>query len=69
MITTIVVMILLAGSSMIFSSYISSLIIIPIESMIELIENITSDPLKAAHDEEERVLIQELKDKEDFGEE
>tara|TARA_B110000285_G_C15122707_1_gene618181 strand:+ start:1881 stop:1982 length:102 start_codon:yes stop_codon:yes gene_type:complete len=33
------------------------LIVIPIENMIELIDNITSDPLKAAHDEEERVLI------------
>jgi hypothetical protein len=67
-ITTTVVMILLGLSTMVQSSNINTLIIAPIEHMISLINDITSDPLKAAHDEEQRVLMKEMNDKEEFGE-
>lgn len=45
---------------MIFSKMTTDLVITPIETMIEKVNNITKDPLKAAQDEEEKMLYQEL---------
>lgn len=62
MITTVVVMLLLGISSWAFSANVSHLVIIPLENMISLVKSITNDPLKAAHDEEERALIEEIEE-------
>ena len=45
---------------MIFLKLSNDLVIGPIEQMIEKVQEITNDPLKAAHDEEQRVLVDEL---------
>jgi len=45
---------------MIFLKLSNDLVIGPIEQMIEKVHEITKDPLKAAHDEEQRVLVEEL---------
>lgn len=55
--TTILVCIVLASGAMIFSKMTNDLVISPIELMIEKVNNITKDPLKAAHDEEEKLLF------------
>jgi hypothetical protein len=41
-------------------------VITPVEDMIMKIQEITKDPLKAAHEEEEKFLYQELDEKDDF---
>ncbi len=45
---------------MLFSKLTTDLVITPIENMIKKVQAITRDPLKAAHDEEEKLLIEEL---------
>lgn len=63
--TTFLVCIVLSSGAAIFSKLTTDLVITPIEIMIEKVNNITKDPLKAAHDEEERLLIQELAEKDE----
>ena len=58
------VCIVLASGAMIFSKLTTDLVISPIEDMIVKVNNITKDPLKAAHDEEERLLYEEIAEKE-----
>ena len=58
------VCIVLASGAMIFSKITTDLVISPIEDMIVKVNNITKDPLKAAHDEEERLLYEEIAEKE-----
>lgn len=50
-------MILTAGALM-FQKITSDLVIKPIEHMIERVNHISKDPLKAAHEEEERLLFE-----------
>jgi uncharacterized protein YqfB (UPF0267 family) len=45
---------------MLFSKLTTDLVITPIENMITKVQAITMDPLKAAHDEEEKLLLEEL---------
>ena len=45
---------------MLFSKLATDLVISPIEDMIERVHKITADPLGAAHQEEERLLFEEL---------
>jgi len=45
---------------MMFSKLTNDLVISPIENMIQRVNNITKDPLLAAHDEEERLLFEEM---------
>jgi len=58
----LVCLVLGAGAG-IFSKLTTDLVVTPIESMIEKITNITEDPLKAAHDEEEKLLYEEMASK------
>lgn len=58
------VCIVLASGAMIFSKLTTDLVISPIEDMIIKVNNITKDPLKAAHDEEEKLLYEEIAEKE-----
>lgn len=58
--TTFLVCMVLASGALIFSKMTTDLVISPIEQMIEKVNNITKDPLKAAHDEEERLLFEEM---------
>lgn len=62
--TTILVCIVLGTGAMFFSKLTTDLVISPIEDMVTRVNNITADPLKAAHEEEERLLYEELADKE-----
>ena len=55
--TTLLVCAVLAAGAMQFSKITTDLIITPIEEMVKRVHNITEDPLKAAHQEEERLLI------------
>ena len=55
--TTLLVCGTLAAGAMLFSKITTDLIITPIEEMVKRVHNITEDPLKAAHQEEERLLI------------
>jgi hypothetical protein len=50
---------------MFFSKLTTDLVISPIEDMVSRVNNITKDPLKAAHEEEERLLYEELAEKSD----
>lgn len=59
-VTTFLVCIVLSAGAAIFSKMTTELVITPIEAMIDKVNNITKDPLKAAHDEEERLLMEEL---------
>ena len=63
-ITTFMVCVVLASGAMLFSKLTTDLVISPIEDMIVKVNNITADPLKAAHDEEERLLYEEIAEKE-----
>ena len=47
----------LSAGAMIFSKLTQDLVITPIENMIEKVQAITKDPLKAAHEEEEKLLF------------
>ena len=60
--TTFGVIVCLGMGAMIFLKLSNDLVIGPIEKMIEKVHEITNDPLKAAHDEEQRVLVDELQD-------
>mmetsp|Transcript_32582 Transcript_32582/g.49821 ORF Transcript_32582/g.49821 Transcript_32582/m.49821 type:complete len:350 (+) Transcript_32582:1594-2643(+) len=62
--TTILVCAVLGVGAMIFSKITTDLVISPIEDMVSRVNNITRDPLKAAHEEEERLLFEELAEKE-----
>jgi hypothetical protein len=59
-VTTILVCTMLGSGAMIFSKLATDLVITPIEDMIERVNRITADPLGAAHQEEERLLFEEL---------
>ena len=63
--TSIICVILILGGY-VFSKITSDLVITPVEDMIMKIQEITKDPLKAAHEEEEKFLYQELDEKDDF---
>ena len=56
-ITTFMVCFVLSAGAMIFSKLTQDLVITPIENMIEKVQAITKDPLKAAHEEEEKLLF------------
>lgn len=62
--TSIICIILILGGY-VFSKITSDLVITPVEDMIMKIQEITKDPLKAAHEEEEKFLYQELDEKND----
>ena len=64
--TTLMVCIILGAGAGIFSKLTTDLVITPIEDMIEKVNNITKDPLKAAHDEEERLLYEEMAENQDI---
>lgn len=51
---------MLGSGAMLFSKLTTDLVISPIEDMIERVNKITADPLGAAHQEEERLLFEEL---------
>ena len=55
--TTFMICFVLGASTMLFSKLTTDLVVTPIENMIKKVEAITSDPLKAAHDEEENLLL------------
>ncbi len=59
-VTTFMVCFVLGAGAMLFSKLTTDLVITPIENMIKKVQAITRDPLKAAHDEEEKLLIEEL---------
>ena len=50
----------LGSGAMLFSKLTTDLVITPIENMIKKVKAITKDPLKAAQDEEEKLLLEEL---------
>ena len=54
-----VVCLILAAGAWFFQKITNDLVIQPIEEMIKRVKNITKDPLKAAQDEEERLLYEE----------
>ena len=58
--TTLLVCIVLGSGAMLFSRITTDLVISPIEDMVQRVHSITDDPLKAAHQEEERLLIREM---------
>ena len=60
LVTTILVCTMLGSGAMLFSKLTTDLVISPIEDMIERVNKITADPLGAAHQEEERLLFEEL---------
>jgi hypothetical protein len=68
MITTFMICFVLGAGTMFFSKLTTDLVVLPIENMIKKVEAITKDPLKAAHDEEERLLLEELAEKREFEE-
>lgn len=57
---TFLVCIILGAGAMIFSKITNDLVILPIENMIEKINKITQDPLKAHYEEEDKLLLEEL---------
>jgi len=61
--TTFLVCMVLGSGAMIFSKLTTDLVITPIEDMIDRVNSITEDPIKAAHMEEERLLYEELAEK------
>jgi len=54
----------LGSGAMLFSKLTTDLVITPIENMIKKVQAITKDPLKAAQDEEEKLLLEELAENE-----
>lgn len=63
LITTFLVCTMLGVGAALFSKMTTDLVITPIEDMIMRVNNITADPLGAAHQEEERLLFEELAEK------
>lgn len=61
--TTVIVCIVLGSGAAIFSRITTELVISPIEDMITKVNEITRNPLEAAHKEEERLLFEELEEK------
>lgn len=59
---TISICVILIISSSIFSKIINDLVIFPLENMINKIEHIIKDPIKAVQDEEKRMLMEEMLD-------
>jgi hypothetical protein len=59
-VTTFMVCFVLGSGAMLFSKLTTDLVITPIENMIKKVKAITKDPLKAAQDEEEKLLLEEL---------
>lgn len=64
LVTTFLVCTMLGLGAALFSKMTTDLVITPIEDMIMRVNNITADPLGAAHQEEERLLFEELAEKE-----
>ena len=58
--TTLLVCIVLGAGAWLFTIVTNDLVIKPIEIMLQKVKGITIDPLKAAHDEEERLLCEEM---------
>ena len=58
----------LGSGAMLFSKLTTDLVITPIENMIKKVQAITKDPLKAAQDEEEKLLLEELAENEAYEE-
>ena len=58
--TTFLVCIVLMTGAMLFGKMTTDLVISPIEQMIQKVNEITENPLKAAQDEEEKLLMEEL---------
>ena len=56
-IRTVFVCLVLAGASLIFAQDATELVLEPVESMLEKINNITQNPLQAAQDEEEQAYL------------
>ena len=54
----------LTSGALLFSKLTTELVISPIENMIEKVNQITLDPLKAAQEEEERLLFEEMAEQE-----
>lgn len=54
---TVFVCLVLAGASLIFAQDATELVLEPVESMLEKINNITQNPLQAAQDEEEQAYL------------
>lgn len=67
LVTTVLVCAMLGSGAMLFSKLTTDLVISPIEDMIERVNKITADPLGAAHQEEERLLFEELAQAEKEG--
>ena len=68
LVTTFMICFVLGAGTMIFSKFTNDLVVLPIESMIKTVQAITKDPLKAAHDEEEKLLLEELAQKREYEE-
>ena len=60
-IQTFGICVILSCGAYFFSKITTELVIEPIENMIERVKHITSDPLSAIHEEEERLLIDAMK--------
>jgi hypothetical protein len=63
------VILLLGLGTMFFSSRVSGMVIGPIEAMIKKVKGIATDPLAAAQNEEEQVLLKEIEERELYGNE
>lgn len=62
LIQTIVVTLILTAGALMFQKITSDLVIKPIEHMIERVNHISKDPLQAAHEEEERLLFEQMQE-------
>ena len=60
--TTVLVCVILGTAALVFARQTNDLVIFPIELMIEKINQITNDPLRAHYQEEEKLLLKELQD-------
>ena len=58
---TIGVCIILSLGAYLFTNLTSNMVIDPIENMIERVKHISSDPLSAVQEEEERFLIDHIR--------
>lgn len=59
-IQTIIVCLILSAGALFFQKMTSELVITPIDNMIKRVNHISKDPLKAAYEEEERLLLEEM---------
>lgn len=59
-IQTFIVCVILSAGALMFQKITQDLVISPIEHMIERVNHISRDPLQAAHEDEERLLMEEM---------